>query len=150
MRWRWSYVLWLVPIALVGGAWVTDAITMQGERTVYTAHCHGGTWDGGRCKGKLVAGDRYRYRALKARGEVLFWLVGSPEPSGKFTGCQIQDGRNWTCPANADAARSVTIAMARGAPVPSQSAVTRPYHAISKATWVLLDYGLWAGSSAGA
>ena len=41
-------------------------------------------WQGERCSGRLVAGDRYRYRALKPHGEVIFWTVGTKDKSGKF------------------------------------------------------------------
>lgn len=122
--------------------WVTDTVTLQGERTIYTARCEQGSWAGDRCAGKLVAAERYRYRVLKAHSEVFFWIVGSLEPSGKFTDCVIQDGRNWQCKANADALRSITLEMSKGYPVADASASTRPYHAVSKLTWTLLSVGI--------
>jgi len=143
---------WLVPVALfVAVIWASDSLTMQGERTVYTAGCQGGAWQANRCTGELVAGDRYRYRALKARGEVVFWLVGSSEPSGKFTGCDVKDGRNWSCRARSatpDAARTVTLEMARGQALPEKAGPTRPLHRVSKVTWTLLTLGWWFGSTA--
>ena len=127
--------------------WMSDHVTLQGERTVYTARCERGTWVGNECSGNLAAGERYRYRALAARGEVLFWIVGSPEPSGKFTQCEIRDGRNWSCKANAntDAARSITLEMSKGQPVPDATGVTRPFHDVSKIVWLLLNCKLYFG-----
>ncbi|HEX7441836.1 MAG TPA: hypothetical protein VF319_17250, partial [Caldimonas sp.] len=95
-------------IALGFAAWASDFVTMQGERTIYTVDCKNGVWQGDRCGGQVVAGTRYRFRALKPHGEVIFWMVGSKEPSGKFNECTIQDGRNWVCKVCADAARSIT------------------------------------------
>ena len=43
---------------------------MQGERTIYTVECQAGSWNGDRCSGQLVAGPRYRYRALPPHSEV--------------------------------------------------------------------------------
>ena len=128
--------------------WASDRITVQGERTVYTVECSSGAWNGNRCSGKLVAGSRHRYRALKARGEVLFWVLGAPEPSSKLTGCTIQDGRNWTCPVTADAPKSITLALLRGEPVRNPAWPTRPFHAVSKFTWTLLSLGVDFTSSA--
>ena len=76
---------WLFAMAallvVAGLVWASDWITMQNERTIYTVDCSGGAWQGRRCSGRLKAGDRYRFRALRARGEVLFWVVGRNEPS---------------------------------------------------------------------
>ncbi len=138
MRRVWAALI-LVLAALVFGAWASDFITMQGERTVYTVDCNGGSWREDRCSGKLAAGPRYRYRALKPHNEVIFWTVGSPERSGKFDDCVIQDGRNWVCKPGNDASRSITLAMAGGAPVRTNA--TRPFRAVSKWRWLLLDRG---------
>ena len=144
--------LWLslaVVVALFGiAAWTNDFITLQGERTVYTAGCRDGVWIGNRCTGNLVAAERYRFRALKAHSEVFFWIAGSPEPSGKFTQCLITDGRNWSCKANPDASRSITLQLSRGRPVVDPAANTRPFHAISKLRWVLLKYNMSFGDTA--
>ncbi len=141
-------ILALVIAMFLAFVWATDTVTLQGERTIYTARCEQGNWQGELCTGKLVAAERYRYRVLKAHNEVFFWVVSSSEPSGKFTDCAIQDGRNWRCQTNADAARSITLEMARGFPVADSSGVTRPYHAVSKLTWVLLDNGIPITSTA--
>jgi hypothetical protein len=71
----WGFVI--VICGLLGFAgWASDFITMQGERTIYTVECRDGAWAGDRCSGSLVAGQRYRYRALPPHKEVIFWTVG--------------------------------------------------------------------------
>lgn len=130
----------IVLVALGFAAWASDFVTMQGERTVYTVDCKNGTWQGDRCSGQVSASTRYRYRALKPHNEVIFWTVGTNEPSGRFKECTIQDGRNWVCKVCPDAARSITLQMAQGAPV-AEPAVTRPFRAVSKWRWLLLRRG---------
>ena len=132
-------------VALGFAAWASDFVTMQGERTVYTVDCDGGSWQGDRCSGKVKAGTRYRYRALKPHNEVIFWTVGTSEPSGKFEDCRIQDGRNWVCKVCADASRSITLEMAQGKPVVTADAATRPFRAVSKWRWLLLRRGYTTG-----
>jgi hypothetical protein len=101
-----------------------------------------GLWEGNRCTGGLAAGPRFRYRALRIRGEVLFWILGLPEPSSKLTGCEILDGRNWRCPISPDAPNSVTLGMVNGDPQRNPAWPTRAFHAVPKVSWVLLDLGL--------
>lgn len=137
---RWIAVSLLVLMAYF--IWTTDKITFQGERTVYTVNCANGNWEAKRCTGELVTGPRYRYRALKARGEVLFWVLGANEPSSKLTGCTIQDGRNWSCPVSGDAKNSITLALVSGDPQRNPAWPTRPLYAVSKMTWIFLDNGL--------
>jgi len=142
--------IWLIVSLLAGllglGAWLSDYVTPQGERTVYTAECQGGPWMGKRCSGQLTAGVRFRFRVLKAHREVLFWTVGSvKEPSGKFDDCEIQDGRNWTCKPSAELARTITHKMSRGCPVADPSGRARPFHQVPKWRWLLLRSGLPAG-----
>ena len=139
----WAFVV-VVLAALGFAGWCSDFVTMQGERTVYTVDCHNGTWQGDRCSGQVVAGPRYRYRALTAHSEVIFWTVGSKEPSGKFGECTVKDGRNWQCKPNADATRSITVQMAEGVPVAGPAGVTRSFRAVSKWHWLLLQRG-WGG-----
>ena len=139
----WAFVV-VILVGLGFAGWCSDFITMQGERTVYTVDCRHGAWQGDRCVGELLAGNRYRYRALKPHSEVIFWTVGTNEPSGKFGECTIQDGRNWTCKANADAPRSITLQMADGAPLAGPANVTRSFRAVSKWHWLLLQRG-WGG-----
>src|SRR5439155_15002723 len=121
--------LWLLGVAGVmafaGLIWASDHITLQGERTVYTVDCERGAWQGSRCSGKLIPGARYRFRALKPHGEVLFWTVVASAPSGKFTDCAIPDGRNWHCKPGADAPSTVTLQMSHGRPVPSPNGLTK-------------------------
>ena len=141
---RRKQIRWIVAglfVLMVYFIWTTDKITLQGERTIYTVNCANGAWDGKRCTGELDAGPRYRYRALRARGEVLFWVIGATEPSSKLTGCTIQDGRNWICPITADAAKSITLALTSGDPQSNAAWPTRPFHAVSKMTWIFLSWG---------
>ncbi|MCX7175893.1 MAG: hypothetical protein NT159_18605 [Proteobacteria bacterium] len=130
-------------------AWVSDSITLQGERTIYTATCADGSWQDNRCSGRLVTGERFRFRALKAHREVLFWTIGATdEPSGKFSNCEIDDGRNWHCPPNANVSTTILHELSRGCPVPDTSGMARPYHQIPKWRWLLLRLGLPGGSDA--
>ncbi len=142
MRRVWAFVVLLFALLLFG-AWASDFITMQGERTVYTVECHGGTWTDDRCSGELVASNRYRYRALKPHNEVIFWKVGSSDHSGKFDDCAIKDGRNWVCKPSSDASRSITLVMTEGKPLPGPVGVTQPFRAVSKWRWLLLDRGFF-------
>ena len=142
----WAGVAAILAI-LGGAAWVSDFVTMQGERTIYTVDCSNGAWQGDHCNGQVATGPRYRYRALKPHGEVLFWTVGSHEHSGRFNDCTIQDGRNWLCKVCPDAARSITLQMARGAPVPGPENVTRPFRAVPKWRWLLLAQGITASAA---
>ena len=137
--------VWVIVAAVLAAlgfaAWASDFVTMQGERTIYTVDCVNGTWQGDHCAGKLTAGIRYRYRALKPHSEVIFWTVGTKEPSGKFEDCTIQDGRNWVCKICPDAARSITLRMAQGVPVTDTPQVTRPFRSVTKWRWLLLERG---------
>ncbi|MDE2394306.1 MAG: hypothetical protein KGL43_08570 [Burkholderiales bacterium] len=133
---------------LLGLAWASDCLTLDGERTVFTAECRDGVWQGSRCHGELAAGERLRYRALKAHREVVFWRVGAAEPSAKFEACSVEDGRNWNCPPSTESARSFTQEMRRGVPVPTPGVHNLAYHAVSKWRWWLLQLGLPAGSRA--
>lgn len=147
VRWIWVALGLLFAVA-AAYAWATDFITASGEWTVYTADCVGGTWKANRCLGRLDAGPRYRFRALRAHGEVLFWTVGSAEPSGRFTGCIIEGGRNWSCPPQPDAGRTVTLSMVRGHPIPDALHRTRPLHSLSKIRWIALRLGMTFGATA--
>jgi hypothetical protein len=137
--------VWALVIAILAAlgfaAWASDFVTMQGERTIYTVTCAGGEWQDDRCTGEVKAGPRYRYRALKPHGEVIFWTVGTNEPSGKFPECSIQDGRNWVCKTCPDAARSITLQMSQGTPVTGVP-TTKPFRAVSKWRWLLLQRGI--------
>jgi hypothetical protein len=127
----WLFVL--AALAVVGNiVWLSDKVTLQGERTIYTVDCRDGAWQELRCTGRLVAAERFRFRALKPHREVVFWTVGATEPSGKFTDCDIEDGRNWVCRPTADAARTITLKMSQGVASRHKSA-TRSRHI--PATW---------------
>ena len=140
----WGFMI-VIGATLGFAAWASDFITLQGERTVYTVECRDGAWAGERCAGKLVVGQRYRYRALTPHKEVIFWTVGTEEPSGKFGECAIQDGRNWVCKPNGDAPRSITLQMADGVPIANPG--TRPFRAVSKWRWMLLKRGFGASAA---
>ena len=47
--------------------WLSDRVTLQGERTVFTVKCEHGAWQGSHCTGKLVPGERYAFRASPRR-----------------------------------------------------------------------------------
>ena len=140
----------LVLIVLAFSAWITDGITLEGQRTVYTAGCRDGNWQGSTCTGKLLPGDRYRFRALKSHGEVVFWTAKvTTEPSGKFTDCEIKDGRNWKCKASADLSRTITREMARGCPVADSTGQALSFHQIAKWRWMLMTLGIPTGNEVG-
>lgn len=128
-------VVWLI-------FWCSDQITMQGERTIYTANCNGGSWEGLRCTGTMVAGDRYRYRASRARGEVVYWIAGSPQPSGKYTDCEVRNRGNWSCKATPGGAPSITQQMMHDQATHSEGPETIAFHAVPKWKWWLLRAGL--------
>jgi hypothetical protein len=137
----WFFVA-AISLLPLGTAWLTDSVTLEGERTIYTAECEGGSWSSGAvptCSGKLVAGDRFRFRALRVHSEVLFWTVGdSRRPSGKFTGCSVTDSRNWTCPGNDQSGDTITHQMVDGNPQPDSSGRTRTFHSVEKWRWLML------------
>lgn len=118
--------------------WTTDAITLQGEWTIYTAECLHGAWAGNVCMGQIVASDRYRFHASQGDKEVLFWINGASNPSGRLKQCSIIDGRNWTCQTNAEGVKSITLQLRQDIPGHSTAANTRPFHDVSKFKWVLL------------
>lgn len=142
---------WIILVAVIAVmsffVWAGDEITWKGERTVYAVRCELGTWVGDRCSGRLVAAERFRFRALKNHEEVLFWTAGSSEPSGKFKQCVIESGRNWSCKANADGPKSITLEMSKGHPVPNSTGATRPFHAVPKLSWMILEFRVLFGDA---
>jgi hypothetical protein len=138
---RFKLRRYILPILLVlgFGIWTTDRVTIQGERTVYTVNCVNGSWSGNSCSGEITAGARIRYRALKNRGEVLFWELGSSKPSSKLIYCSIQSGRDWQCPQTPESSKSLTLTMSKGVPVQNPS---QPFHAVVMASWILIDLGI--------
>lgn len=139
----------LVVIALLCAiAWLTDFFTLQGEETVYTAKCEGGSWRGRTCSGKLVSGDLFRFRALKARKEVLFWKVGETGAAAKLANCEVQSGRNWHCNSLASPANTITFEMVHGKPTCQPHSKVVEAHPISKARWYLSHLNIPTGSDA--
>ena len=130
----------LVVLALL--VWMSDEITLQGERTIYTVNCEHGDWRGSLCTGTMVAGDRYRYRAFKSRNEVIFWISGSSLPSGRYTDCEVRNRGNWSCNARADAPPSITLQMQNDRATHGPIGLTVPFHAVPKWTWWLMRANL--------
>ena len=143
-------LIWIAVLSVFGLlGWMSDFITLQGERTIYTAECRGGSWNGTSCPGAVVAGKRFRFRALRAHHEVLFWTVGSPqEASGKFSDCEISDGRNWACKNAVLHGQAITRTMVHGKPVADQSGQATPYHQVAKWYWLFLNLTAPAQASA--
>ena len=143
----WPFIAAPLTLAFVMG-WASDSVTLEGERTVYTVDCAQGEWHGATCTGRLVAGDRYRFRALRAHSEVVFWTSGSRLASSKLEGCKIIDGRNWTCPLAPQAAQTVTLQMVHGCPMADKTGTAKRFHAVAKWRWWLLKWGAPVGSEA--
>ena len=139
--------LLVLLIAVTTAAWATDFVTLESEWTIYTANCSS-AWQANHCTGKLLPGDRHRFRALKAHREVLYWTAGDMGESGRFVRCDIMDGRNWACPANPGSPPAITRRMVRGIPDPDKDADRLPFHRIAKVRWVALTYGIPVGGSA--
>src|SRR5262249_10098857 len=129
--------------------WASDKITYEGERTVYTVRCERGTWDGLRCSGVMVAGDRYRFKASKSKREVLYWIVGSNQPAGKLSNCKVKDRGNQSCEPAPGQPPTITHAMVNGRPTRDPDAPGVPFHAVPKWVWWLLDAGVHVYSRAG-
>jgi hypothetical protein len=144
---------WVAIVVVVAGLaivlWASDKITYEGERTVYTVRCEQGDWDGLLCRGTMVAGDRYRFRASAVKQEVLYWVVGSPSPSGKFVQCKVKDRGNWACPENAGQPRTIAHEMVNGRPKRDGTDRDMPFHAVPKWVWWVLDAGVHVYSKAG-
>lgn len=136
-------------VAVLGFAiWAGDCITPDGQRTVFTAECEQGAWLGSKCGGRLIAGRRYVFQAIKKKGEVDFWVIGSPASLGSFTDCAIRDGRDWSCKPNHDATRTIAHELDKGLPVPDASGSTLSFHQVPKWKWLLMACGLPAGHQA--
>jgi hypothetical protein len=73
----------LAVVVAAGLIWSSDQITLQGERTIYTVTCEGGTWTGAKCSGRLAAGPRYGFRSSKLRREVTYWVVDRRRPPAR-------------------------------------------------------------------
>jgi hypothetical protein len=131
----------VVVAGLALTAWMHDFVTVNGaKKTVYTASCVGGSWKRTTCSGVMVAGDRYRFKILKKRGEVLTWVAGSNSPSETLTGCKIEDAKDWSCP-NSNNRATIVSAMRYGDPV-AEPGKTLPFHSLPKWKWFLLDHAV--------
>ena len=131
-----------IVIGLAIFIWASDRITLEGERTVYTVKCEQGAWDGLHCTGRIVAGDRHRFRTSRSRKEVVYWIAGSPLPSGKFTECQITDRDDWLCQPRAGEIPSITHEMSEGRPTGNLEGTDTPFRAVNKWKWWALNLGL--------
>jgi hypothetical protein len=139
-----------VVVAVLGVAmWASDKITYEGERTIYTVRCEQGNWDGLLCRGTMVASDRYRFKASISKQEVLYWVVGSSQPSGKFGKCAVKDRGNWSCEASAGQPPTITRAMMNGRPRREEDEQHIAFHAVPKWVWWVLDTGLHIYNKAG-
>jgi hypothetical protein len=132
----------LLLVLFVGGLWASDRITLQGERTVFTVDCKDGSWQQNVCTGRLVPGNRYTFRASRSRQEVLYWIVGSSSPSGRYTGCRVENRGNWTCSAMTGQPPTITYAMKDDQPTPGPAGVVPPFHAVPKWKWWAIRYGI--------
>jgi hypothetical protein len=148
MSMRWVLVS-LALLALGVVLWASDRITYEGERTIYTVRCEGGTWNGLRCTGTMVAGDRYRFKASVSKQEVLHWIVSSPEPSGKYGKCKVKNRGNWSCEVVPGEPGTITHEMVDGRPTRDAIAATPPIHAVPKWEWWVLDAGIHLYTRAG-
>ena len=145
---KWMAIV-LVVAAVVTVLWASDKITYEGERTIYTVRCERGGWEGLSCRGTMVAGDRYRFKASVSKQEVLYWVVGSAEPSGKYAQCKVKDRGNWTCTDNVGQSPTITREMVNGRPKRDTDGAHVPFHAVPKWVWWVLDAGIHVYSKAG-
>jgi hypothetical protein len=137
-------------IAFLAGVmlWASDRITLQGERTIFTARCEQGTWNGPTCTGRLVPGERYAFRASSRRHEVLYWIRDSDAPSGKYTDCTVIDRDNWTCNVRANQEPTIAFEMVKGRPTRAGVEAILPFQAVPKWKWWLLRMGVTAFTDA--
>jgi hypothetical protein len=142
-RFARAFLVLLLIAFVVALLWGSDRITMQGERTIYTADCVDGTWSGKVCSGRLAPGKRYAFRASLARQEVIYWIRGSTAPSGRFPDCKVVDRDNWSCKGGGDGSpTTIAYEMARGHPTRAGSERMLPYHSVPKWKWWLMDVGV--------
>lgn len=139
---RPTLFLLVLLVALSVFIWSSDHITLEGERTIYTVNCEHGEWDGLRCNGRLVAGDRHRFRSSRSRHEVAYWIAGSSTPSGKYTDCDVTDRDLWSCKVQAGEPPSIAHELSDGRPVQRAAGVDLPFHAVTKWKWWVLRTGL--------
>lgn len=134
-----TFVLVFSAIGVV--LWASDKVTWQGERTIYTASCQAGAWENLRCAGRMAPAERYRFRADRARGEVVYRIVGAEAPAGRFTGCQVIDRDNWSCRPQPGALPTIAHEMAKGRPAGTVPGVDLPFHSVAKWKWMAMRAG---------
>jgi hypothetical protein len=122
--------------------WASDKITLQGERTIYAVRCEPDVWDGTRCTGRLVPAERYAFRASALRQEVIYWIRGSPEPSGKHSQCKVVDRDNWTCTVKPGEKASIANEMRKGRPTRVYDGQATPFYHVPKWKWWLMHFGV--------
>ena len=132
----------LVLLVFVMLVWLSDRVTLQGERTIFTVKCDQGTWQGSHCAGKLASGERYAFRASARRHEVIYWIRASDTPSGKYTDCTVIDRDNWSCNVRADKQPTIAYEMVNGRPTRGSQGLTLPFHDVAKWKWWLMNFGI--------
>ena len=133
----------LLLLSLLGFLiWVSDRVTLQGERTVYTVSCARGEWVGARCTGVLMPAERYAFRASASRNEVFHWIRGTSAPSGTFTDCTVKDRDNWSCRIPTGPLETSTCAMVKGNPTPGCRSAAVPIHDVPKWKWWAMRAGI--------
>ena len=145
---RASFFVMVVVVGLGVFIWASDRITLEGERTIYTVACEQGVWDRLRCSGHLTAGDRHRFRSSRSRREIVYWIAGSPTPSGKYSECDVTDRDRWVCQAHAGEQPSIAHELSDGRPVQRVAGIDLPFHAINKWKWWALHFGISGFSKA--
>ena len=135
----------LVVLVIVAGLgvfiWSSDRITLEGERTIYTVECVQGAWESLRCSGRMVAGDRHRFRSSRSRREVVYWIAGSSASSGKYADCDVTDRDLWSCTAHDGDKPSIAHELVDGRPVQRHAGLDQPFHAVNKWKWWALRLG---------
>lgn len=132
----------VVFAGLAAFIWASDRITLEGERTIYTVACEQGVWDGLRCTGRIKAAERYRFRASRSRHEIVYWVAGSPRPSGKYLDCDVTDRDRWSCKAGPGDLPTIAHELQDGKPVQRIGGVDLPFHAVHKWKWWAMDFGI--------
>ena len=146
MRTLLGFCAILLTIALV--AWTTDAVRPRGVSAIYSVDCKPGTWEGNRCYGRMVAGPRYRFKVLAARGEVHFTSSIDPDVEVTYSRCTIEDRSNWSCDPSGPAPATIGHKMEHGHLVPDPAPETLPLHDVEKWRWLLLRIGVPVGHDA--
>ena len=140
--WLWTAALCLAGVLAI---WLSGAITLQGQWTLYTARCSSGQWDGDRCTGRLVAAERWHFDAKKAIGEVDYKTLGRESRNGRLSQCLIEDGRDWACEQVASGTPPITNRLVRGSPV-GRLNTTDGVRPVPKWRWLALSASVPTGS----